>query len=95
MKLEIIMQSEEIVVDNCHNAGYGIYMRKDNYIEDVLMAELKKAKESTSSIARQSGVERSVLCRFLHDERGLSVSAAAQLLRYFGYEIKKSKRAKA
>jgi plasmid maintenance system antidote protein VapI len=66
-------------------------MRKESYIETTLLRELEKSGQKPAEIAKLTGIERSVLSRFMSGERGLSVWAAAQLLRHFGYRITKGK----
>lgn len=69
-------------------------MRKQNSIETILLRALKKSKQTPYEIAKLTGVDQSVLSRFWNKKRGLSVWAADQLLRHFGYKIVKEKRSK-
>jgi plasmid maintenance system antidote protein VapI len=64
-------------------------MRKENTIDTILLRELKKTRQTPYEIAKQTGVAQSALSRFISGERGLSVWAAAQLLKHFGYKIVK------
>ena len=58
-------------------------------IERVLIAEIKKSKLSRYEIARLTGVDASVLSRFVRRQRSIDLRTAKILLRFFGYTLAK------
>ena len=60
-------------------------------IIDLIKNEIKKSPVSRYAISQSTGVKESVLSRLMSGERGLSLHTAETLMKYFGYEVKKSK----
>ena len=56
-------------------------------IIEQLKQAIAKSKETEYAIAKRAGVSQSVLNRFMHDERGISLETAAKLCEYLKLQL--------
>ena len=61
-------------------------------LSDQLREAIKKAGVSRYSIAKQTGVSETTLCRFVSGERGISVDAMDAIGQYLGLSIVSQKK---
>ena len=57
-------------------------------IVDQLRTSLEASDESLYAIAKEAGVDQSILGRFYRGERGISFENAAKLCEYLGLELR-------
>jgi plasmid maintenance system antidote protein VapI len=57
-------------------------------IVDQLRQAIVKSNETEYAIAKGSGVSQSVVNRFVHGERGISLETAARLCSYLRLELR-------
>ena len=62
-------------------------------IIDVLQREIRQCDLSRYEIAKRTGVSQAQLCRFLKGQ-SFQCETADILLKFFGYELRKTKRKK-
>ena len=63
-------------------------------ITDQLWKAIEDSEQSLDAIARASGVDQSILSRFVREDRGILFDNAAKLCEYFGLELRARKRRK-
>jgi transcriptional regulator with XRE-family HTH domain len=66
-------------------------MRKRSIV-DQLRKAIEKSGETQYSLSKATGVDQSVLSRFLHGERTISLETAARLCKHLGLELKQVER---
>lgn len=59
-----------------------------NVIEQLRKA-IEDSGESLYAIGNESGVDQSVMSRFMNDERGISLETASKLCSYLGLRLTK------
>lgn len=53
-----------------------------------LQAAVAESGESLYAVAKGSGIDYSVLTRFMNNERGMNLTTAARLMDYLGLELR-------
>lgn len=66
-------------------------MRKRSIV-DQLRKAIEKSDETQYAIAKATGVDQSVLSRFLHGERTISLETAARLCKHLALELRQVER---
>jgi predicted XRE-type DNA-binding protein len=59
-------------------------------IMETIRKEIQKSPQSQYEIAKNNGLNKSIVCRIMQGKT-CSASAADKLLTYFGYELKRKK----
>lgn len=67
-------------------------MPKKETFTDQLRRLIEECGETRYKIANETGVDASVLCRFMSGERGLTLRNLDKLAEYFGWRIVAGKR---
>ena len=68
--------------------------RRRQTASEQLRQFIGERDESLAEIGRQTGVDHSMLSRFLRGERGLSTKSLDRLCKYLGVELRKVRRRK-
>lgn len=68
--------------------------RRRQTASEQLRQFISERDESLAEIGRQTGVDHSMLSRFLRGERGLSTKSLDRLCKYLGVELRKVRRRK-
>lgn len=58
----------------------------------TIQKAIETSGQSRESIARETGINRSVLSRFVRGQQGISLTTADKLADYLGLELKRKKR---
>ena len=53
-------------------------------IRETVRTAIQSCSESQNAIAREAGIDKSLLSRFLKGERGLSIESLERLCKYLG-----------
>ena len=61
-------------------------------LTDTIRQAIKTCEVDKKRIADDTGINSSVISRFVRGHQGISLSTADKLAAYFGYELKKKKR---
>ena len=61
-------------------------------IAEQLLKAAKDSGQTAYALAKGSGIDRSVMLRYLSGERGLNLDTAARLAAYLGLELRKGRR---
>lgn len=61
-------------------------------IYKILNDELRATTKTRYRIAQETGVGEAILCRLFHHQTGISVKHVETLLKYFGYEVVKTRK---
>ena len=62
--------------------------------ETIFRSAIERTGTSLIELAKQSGVHKSQLYRFMRKERGLSIKSAEQIAKQIGLELKPSRKSK-
>ncbi len=63
-------------------------MSKTTNIAEQLLKAAKGSGQTAYALAKGSGIDRSVMVRYLNGERGLNMATAAKLAEYLGLELR-------
>lgn len=77
----------KIMLDDCIFWGYIVIMK----MMDIIRKEIANSDKTRYRISKDTGIQQAVLCRVLQGG-SLKAESAENLLRYFGYSIKKERR---
>ncbi len=61
-------------------------------LTDTIRQSIKTSEVDQKTIADDTGINGSVISRFVRGQQGISLTTADKLAAYFGYELKKKKR---
>jgi transcriptional regulator with XRE-family HTH domain len=76
----------------CHSARLLVdYAIMENF-SDKLRRLILDSGRTRYEISQETGISESILSRFVHGERGLSLQSVDVLVRFFGLEVRKPKR---
>ena len=60
---------------------------KQTYLEEQIKTAIAKSGLSVYRLAKDSGVSQPVLCRFVNDQRGITLATASKLAKALDLEL--------